>query len=71
MTNYISIGLNCDIAINLRKKNLKTYTFPFCWNIKNYNSIIKLLNNDFKYLFDKDKLIYTTYTDNYKFDKKL
>ena len=68
---YISIGLNCDVSIELRKRNIKTFTFPFDWNIKNYESIYLLLKDNFKHLFDKDKLLYTEFTDQYNKKNKI
>lgn len=58
----ISLGWNCDSAIygvlnNIRSKKIDGYkTCPFDEMITNYKGIINCINDDFKYLCDKNYL---------------
>lgn len=56
---YIPLSFDCSPCIKLRKINIRTQAYPFDWNIKFFNSIFDLINNDFLDLFDENKLVFS------------
>lgn len=53
MTIYVSLGKQCHIAMELKKRNLRKFSLPFDWlYIGCFSDIIKLLQNRNEQLFD-------------------
>ena len=44
---YISLGSNCSVAYQLKKRNLKNDCYPFDWCKISILQLVKVLNNDF------------------------
>jgi hypothetical protein len=45
---YISLGSNCSVAYQLKKKNLKNDCYPFDWCKISILQLIEVLNNNFE-----------------------
>ena len=53
---YISLGSDCSVSYQLRKCGLQTASMPFDWlKIDNLDSIISILQNNFKDFVAKQK----------------
>jgi mannosyltransferase OCH1-like enzyme len=50
LINFLTLGINCIPAINLKNLEMRKYSLPFDYIISNKKSIIDCLNNDFKQL---------------------
>ena len=46
--NFISLGYFCGIARDLEKIGLRDFSSPFDWTISNFESVIRLINTNFK-----------------------
>ncbi len=54
---FISLGCNCDVAVQLRDRNLREEAFPFDWlNTSNHDRISEILDDDFQYFVEEDCL---------------
>jgi hypothetical protein len=58
MKHYISLGIDCYPATQLRKKGNKTFTFPFDWCITPMNSVLYHFETDFVDFLMFDNLVY-------------
>jgi len=54
--NIISLGYFCSIALELERMGLRSCSSPFDWCITDFEGVIKLIDNDFKDLFNEDLL---------------
>lgn len=53
MTIYVSLGKQCHIATELKKRNLRKFSLPYDWlYIGCFSDIVKLLNSRNSQLFD-------------------
>jgi hypothetical protein len=68
MTKYIPIGFDCSVCSKLKNLNLRDASYPFDYNILNYDSIYNLINNNFIDLFNKEYLVYGNKSYFHKYD---
>lgn len=55
----ISLGSRCQIAVQIRKNNLRKEAFPFDWMITdNTEGLILLFEEDAKHLFDRKYMVF-------------
>lgn len=54
----ISLGYRCQVALQLRIHNLRKEAFPFDWMITPFESLYRLLENDFEDFLQPEKLIF-------------
>jgi len=55
---FISLGSSCDIALNLRKLDLRTEAYPFDWLLTlRHDPFITLLKEDFLHFLDQRDLV--------------
>ena len=52
MSTYISLGSNCSVAYQLKKRNLKTKSYPFDWCKISILQLVKVLGNNFNWYFE-------------------
>lgn len=52
----ISLGINCEPALQLVNYKLRDHAFPLDWVITYHASLFKILANDFKNFFQKENL---------------
>ena len=50
MVLFVPIGIDCGVAENLKKHNLRSFSLPFDW-IVSYNGITDIIKNDFTKFF--------------------
>ncbi len=54
---YISIGLDCSVAWQLQKHNIRTVAFPFDWmKISSIDTICRVIESDFRCFFDREHI---------------
>lgn len=67
MTIFVSLGIQCNVAEELRKRGLRKYSLPYDWlYIGNYCDILTLLNSRNEVLFKKENW-YKNPLDNNQF----
>ena len=54
--NFISLGYFCDVAKELEKLGLRSFSGPFDWNISSLNGVISAIENNFEGYLDYDCL---------------
>ncbi len=65
---YVPLGLDCVLAYQLKKLELRKFSLPFDWiSIKNIQVIIDILNDDFKSFIDKSNWLLEKQSSNFNF----
>jgi hypothetical protein len=55
---HISLGLDCTLAYQLKKHNLRSFALPFDWaNVKNISSLIDIINGNFFNFLKKEEWV--------------
>lgn len=54
--NFISLGYFCDVASDLEKLGLRSYSYPFDWNLTSLDNNIKLIENNFEDFLNIDNI---------------
>ena len=67
--NFISLGGMCTVAAALSKNGLRSTSGPFDWLISPLESVITLLENDFRDFIEKENLIIDKERDRSFYDK--
>lgn len=49
---YIPVGMNCSVTINLVAKNIRTNAYPFDWQVTSMKSLYTICLNDFEDLLE-------------------
>ena len=63
---HMSLGLDCTIAYQLKKHNLRLFALPFDWTkIKNISSLIDIIDNDFFNFLNPDELTLEVQSDKF------
>jgi hypothetical protein len=52
----ISIGASCNLAMALRKFNLRQASYPFDWLISPFESLYQAISEDFQHFFEPNSL---------------
>lgn len=60
----ISLGINCQPAYQLRVHNLRYEAFPFDWIICPFETLITILEDDFKHFLDPEYLTFVNTETN-------
>ena len=65
---YVPLGLDCVLAYQLKKLELRKFSLPFDWiSIKNIQIIINILNDDFKSFIDKSNWLLEKQSSKFNF----
>jgi len=65
---YVPLGLDCVLAYQLKKLDLRKFSLPFDWiSIKNIQIIINILNDDFKSFIDKSNWLLQKQSHKFNF----
>lgn len=55
-TNYISLGYFCEVASDLEKMGLRSFSSPFDWGLSNFPRVIEALDRKFEGFMDYENL---------------
>ena len=65
---YVPLGLDCVLAYQMKKLELRQFSLPFDWmSIKNIQIIIAILNDDFKSFIDKSNWLLQKQSSTFNF----
>ena len=56
-SNYISLGYFCEVASDLEKMGLRSFSSPFDWGISSFPGVIDAIENKFYGFMDYDNLL--------------
>ena len=65
---YVPLGLDCSLAYQLKKLELRKFSLPFDWiSIKNIQIITNILDDDFKSFIDKSNWLLQKQSSKFNF----
>lgn len=50
--NFISLGFFCSVALDLERYGLRSHSYPFDWNISDFEFVINAIENNFENYFN-------------------
>jgi hypothetical protein len=54
---YISLGFDCKVASSMSKYGLRSFSGPFDWYVSDFSSVLKCMEEDFRYFLLKENLV--------------